>query len=93
MGQVIEAKKVEEILGYAEKGRTALAKALLEDENVRHNNEQRAREHIEEIEAQKNEMPNWMWNLLFYALGMLTAMSEPALFNLIWNWLKAHGGG
>jgi hypothetical protein len=89
----INEDKVEQMLRLAEEGRTPLARALLEDESVRLAAEKQAGAFLERCEDERDDMPAWMWNLLFFILGLLFAMSEPAIFNLIWNIAKAYNGG
>jgi len=85
--------KAKEVLALAEAGRSPLAQAMLEDESVRLASQNRAKAYIDKCEAEKDDMPAWMWNLLYFILGMLFCMSEPAMFNLVWNIIKAQNGG
>ena len=56
-----------------------LGAAFIEDEAVRLTAEQNARDYVIQCEAEKNEMPMWMWYLLFFLLGMLFwASIDPA---------------
>jgi hypothetical protein len=74
-------------------GRSSLASAMLEDESVRLQAEKDARDHLISIEEEEDSVSPWTWNLLFFLLGMLFAMSEPAIFYFIWDLIKIYGGG
>ena len=92
----INTNKVEDhekMIKLAESGRTPLAMAILEDEAVRLTAQKNAREYVLACEDEKNEMKPWVWNLLFFVLGILTAISIDPSVDLIANLIKAYNGG
>ena len=73
--------------------KSPLAAAFLEDEAVRHTSEQRARDYVMQCEAERNEMPNWMWMLLYFVLGMLFCMTIEPLQHFVMDMIKLSNGG
>ena len=65
-----------------------LTRAVLEDEAVRIASQKRSAEYLDIVEKEKNYTPQAMWYFLFFLLGFLTCLSEPAVFYLFWNGLK-----
>lgn len=90
MGTVAEDKiiKLETLKAAVRKEQPRLVMAMLEDESVRVDSQKRSAEYLDLVEKEKNYMAPWIWNLLFFLLGMLFAMSEPAIFYLFWYGLK-----
>jgi len=62
------------------KNRSPLAAAFLEDEAVRISSQDRSREYILNKEEDESGMRPWMWCLLYFALGMLFALTVPSTF-------------
>jgi hypothetical protein len=85
-------KKHEHMLDLAANGRSALAAAFLEDEAVRLTAQENARDYVLQCEAEKNETKPWVWNVLFFLLGMLFTMSIDPLTRMIWDLIKIYNG-
>ena len=90
MGNVAQDKiiRLESLKTAVRKEQPKLVMAMLEDETVRLASQKRSAEFIDLVEKEKNYMPEWMWYLLFFLLGMLFTLSEPAIFYLFWFGLK-----
>ena len=90
MGNVAEDKiiKLETLKRAVRKEQPKLVLAILEDESVRLASQARSAKYVDLVEKERNHMPEWMWYLLFFLLGMLFTLSEPAIFYLFWFGLK-----
>lgn len=73
------------------KNRSPLAAAFLEDEAVRISSQDRSREYILNNEKDHSGMRSWMWNLLYFALGMLVALTVPSSLSNIITFFKNSG--
>jgi len=96
MGQVKEDRVIqfETLKKVINKGdKAAIAKALIEDEQVRLASQKRSFEYLNRVENEKNEMPNWMWNALYFALGVLVTLSVPSWSMVLHNVIKYYNGG
>jgi hypothetical protein len=65
----------------------ALASAFLEDESQRIASEKLAKEYVLEKEEETGMQP-WMWNTLYFLLGMLFAIVIPSVTTDLIFWLK-----
>jgi len=90
MGNIRDSRG-KEALDLSEKGRTTLAKAILEDESVRLVSQAASKAYIDRCDDEKDSMPFWMWATLWFCLGMLFTMTIPAFSNIIWNLSQAGG--
>ncbi len=81
----MDIPEVRQIVNLAENNRSLLAQAMLEDEAVRKASEIASENFMDKVEDEKNEMPFWMWCVLYFCLGMLFTMTIPALGNLLWS--------
>lgn len=78
----ITFERIREVLN---KDNSPLAKAFLEDESVRLASQRRSAEYLDIVEKEKNAMPGWMWPVLYFLLGYLSCLSEPAAFFIVWD--------
>lgn len=53
----------------------ALANAFMEDENIRKASQERSVEYLKSLDEQDTRVPEWQWNLLYFALGILFVMT------------------
>jgi hypothetical protein len=90
MSKVIEDKIIqfEKLKTTLKKENSPVIRAMIEDEAARLASQKRSKEYIDMIEKERNHMPEWIWNLLFFLLGFLIALSEPGIFQMIWSGLK-----
>ena len=73
------------------KNRSPLAAAFLEDEAVRISSQDRSREYLINKEEDHSGMKSWMWNVLYFALGMLFALTVPSTLSNIITFFKNSG--
>ena len=73
------------------KNRSPLAAAFLEDEAVRISSQDRSREYILNKEEDESGMSPWMWNALYFALGMLFALTAPSTLTSMFTFFKNSG--
>jgi len=73
------------------KNRSPLAAAFLEDEAVRISSQDRSREYILNKEEDNSGMKPWMWNLLYFALGMLFALTIPSALSSMITFFQNSG--
>jgi len=62
--------------------RAHLAEAMLEDDAIRKASQANSYNYLNRIEVEKDRMPEWMWNVAWFILGMLTMIS---LDSLVWQ--------
>jgi len=74
-------EKVHDMNIAISKNRSPLAAAFLEDEAVRISSQDRSREYILNKEEDESGMSPWMWNLLYFVLGMIFALTFPSTFS------------
>ena len=88
------SKTIEEKMGdlsvALSKHRSPLALAFLEDEAVRIAAEKNAEDYVLRKEKEDSGMPEWMWYLLFFLLGMLFCMSITPMQNMITDLMKLY---
>lgn len=58
-----------------EKIKSALAKAFLDDEASRLESQKRSIQYVKDIDEKNSNMPEWSWNLLWFAIGILFVMT------------------
>lgn len=73
------------------RNRSPLAAAFLEDEAVRTSSQDRSREYLINREEDVSGMRPWMWNLLYFALGMLFALTIPSTLSSVFTFFKNSG--
>lgn len=88
MEQVVN--KIQKVLDLT-KVDNRMAYALAEDDAVREQSRRRSLKYLEQIENEKNRMPEWLWNVLWFVLGMFFWESVPAMVNMVGAILKANG--
>lgn len=88
--QEIAYDKFDTLRNKFKEGR-ALRLALAEDEHVRNESRKRSANYLEEVENEKNHMPEWMWNVLWFILGAFFWESIPGIVGMIDALLKAYG--
>ena len=82
----------EKMINLAKEGRTPLAMAMLEDENVRQASAERSEEYLDLVEKEKNHMPEWMWNVLWFILGAFAWASLPNSIEFVKTTIKFVNG-
>ena len=73
------------------KNRSPLAAAFLEDEAVRISSQDRSREYILNKEEDESGMSPWMWNVLYFTLGVLFALTVPTTLSSVFTFFKNTG--
>ena len=73
------------------KNRSPLAAAFLEDEAVRISSQDRSRKYILNKEEDESGMRPWMWNTLYFVLGMLFALTAPTTLSGVFTFFKNAG--
>lgn len=77
-------EKIEDMNVAIKRKRSPLAAAFIEDEGVRLASEERSRAYVLKNEEEDTRMAPWMWNLLWFILGMLFMLTmPPSISNLI----------
>ncbi len=80
--KVTHITDLKDIIKKNDKGRALLATAILEDESVRLASQANSKAYLKEKWEREDRMSEWMWNLLYFALGMLFVIS---MENVFWN--------
>jgi len=70
-------EKISDMNVAIKRNRSPLAAAFIEDEGVRLASEKRSRDYVLKNEEEDDTMKPWMWNLLWFILGMLFAFTMP----------------
>jgi hypothetical protein len=84
MAQKTTEEKIEDMQVAVKRNRSPLAAAFLEDEAVRLASEKASRQYLLEKEEEETGMKPWMWNLMWFIIGMLFMLTmPPTISNLV----------
>ncbi len=96
MAETVSTDRVRDVMELAISGRSALAKAMLDDLASRRDSYNRTKAHLEAKEEEENRMPFWMWCVLWMNIGILLtlAFEKAGTEALLWlvDYVKASGG-
>ena len=69
---------------YNSYARANLGKAMMEDQFLRLESQNNSHRYLKEKEDRDSTIPSWVWNLLWFALGVLFTISlEKSIVGLI----------
>ena len=71
--------------------RSSMNDAFIEDENVRLSSEIRSNDYLLSNKEVDNRIPSWVWNFLWFLLGVFFALTSPPGFSSMIMFFKNGG--